>query len=516
MKSFQDLGLSPELADVLAAEGLDVPTPLQEDAVPLVLRGNNAILGAGPGSGLLMAWGAPLLDRLEPDDGGAPMALVATPTAERAAALAESLARLARHRDTVVAALDGSWALPERAHVLFATPAELLAGVRGSRLKVDKVQALVVDGASAIEGISGLEDLETLVEIVPTECQRVLASLPLTDRVLAFADLRMRRAVRLPAAADAEGPRRGEVGYRVVREPREDAALPSVATLLAEGHRHVAVFTGSDDKAADLGDHLTLHGFLAGAPGDASAPVWLAVDDLALRRRLQEMDDPRSVATLSVEVPHGADSLDRRHGAGGASQILTLARELPHLKETARISGYGLVPAVEPATPGAGGTVDALRTRIRRALEDEATAPWQLALEPLFRDHAPAEVAAALAALLVREGSSKPSGAEAGGREARTRPAAGSREPTRVRLFVSVGKKDGVGPGDVLGAVAGEAHIEGSRVGRIDIRDSYSLVEVDREVAERVIEALNGVSVKGRSVRADFDRGTGGGRGKRR
>jgi ATP-dependent RNA helicase DeaD len=75
-----------------------------------------------------------------------------------------------------------------------------------------------------------------------------------------------------------------------------------------------------------------------------------------------------------------------------------------------------------------------------------------------------------------------------------------------VRLFVSLGQRDGIGPGDLVGAITGESGIEGKQIGRIDLRESFSLVEVEAAVADRVIKALNGTTVKGRSVRVDLDR----------
>jgi ATP-dependent RNA helicase DeaD len=76
-----------------------------------------------------------------------------------------------------------------------------------------------------------------------------------------------------------------------------------------------------------------------------------------------------------------------------------------------------------------------------------------------------------------------------------------------VRLYISLGERDKVGPGDILGAVTGESGIAGSQVGRIDIRDTFSIVEVEEPQAELVIRSLNGITVRGRSVRADYDRG---------
>ena len=122
--------------------------------------------------------------------------------------------------------------------------------------------------------------------------------------------------------------------------------------------------------------------------------------------------------------------------------------------------------------------MDGIHARIRRALKEEDLAPYFLALEPLFERHAPAEIAAAALLLLERKQEPRRS------KEARPAPGAGgvrslaSAPKTWVRLFVGVGDKEGIGPGDLLGAIAGEAGVDGSQVGKIEIRETFSLVEV--------------------------------------
>jgi ATP-dependent RNA helicase DeaD len=78
--------------------------------------------------------------------------------------------------------------------------------------------------------------------------------------------------------------------------------------------------------------------------------------------------------------------------------------------------------------------------------------------------------------------------------------------PAWAKLFIGVGERDGLRPGDLLGAITGEAGVSGDAVGRIDIKESHSLVEVHDAVAKKVIRAINGTTIKGRAVRADFDR----------
>ncbi len=81
--------------------------------------------------------------------------------------------------------------------------------------------------------------------------------------------------------------------------------------------------------------------------------------------------------------------------------------------------------------------------------------------------------------------------------------------PAFVRLFVSLGQRDNMRPADLLGAITGETSIAGKQVGRIEIRDTFSIVEVAASEADRIIRALNGTTLRGRSLRVDYDRRSG-------
>jgi ATP-dependent RNA helicase DeaD len=498
VESFEDLGLGPALVEALAAEGAELPTPLQVIGIPLVRRGNNVVAHAGPGAGTLITYGAGLLDRLEPG-AGRPRALVIAPTTPAARGLAESLARLAQGTGHTVASLGAPWVLPERADVLFATAGELLVAARSAQLDLGEVQALVLDGASATQRIVGLEDVETLLEYLPREGQRVVVSLPVTSEVSDFVERHVKRAVHVPPQAAVQSsddaPQRGAVRFRIVDEPKEVAALEVAAELLVGEMHHITFFFRNDDEAADAGDFLTLHGFRAGAPGERDAPVWLAVDEL---QALRVLDGAGNGAVVSFDVPSGPDSLDRRHGGGRGGTVLVLAREVAHLKDVARRTGYRIVPA--PPTPRTGLPGDLAQSleALAGAMQEEDLAPYLLVLESFFEDHAPAEVAAAALALLRKRKAPVARTVQSVGA---TRPG-----PAWVRLFISLGSRDQIGPGDLVGAITGEAGVEASQVGKIEIKETFSVVEVGDSVAEKVIRSLNGTTVRGRSVRADFDR----------
>jgi ATP-dependent RNA helicase DeaD len=512
MDSFEDLKLSPELVEALAAEGIEHPTPLQAAVVPVALRGNNVVVMAGPGAGVLVATVAPLLDRLEPG-AGHPVVLLLTPTRARATEVAESIARLAEAVGHRAAATHGPWVLPERATVLATTATDTLAWLREGRVSLDGVQAVVVDGAASIAAAGDLESVETLLEALSPDAQRLLLALPLTDALESLAERHLKRAVHLPprAAQDSApgGPDRGTVRYRVAERDKERLVANLCGELLDDDTRHVALFVRSEDVAADLGDQLALRGFRGGAPGDDSVPLWLTVDDLAGRAAMDDAAD--GVVAVSVDVPADPDALDRRHGGGRGGVVLVEPRELGHLRDVARRTGYTLVEAPAPARAVSGGTaLTAMLEALETALDADSVdlEAYQIVLEPLLARHGSARVAAATLGLLRSRGlpaAAGPSGAGAGAAPATGRAPAPAL-PAMVKLFVSLGERDGLRTGDLVGAITGEAGIEGSQIGRIDLRDTFSLVEVDAEVAEKVIRSLNGVTVKGRSVRVDLDR----------
>jgi ATP-dependent RNA helicase DeaD len=515
MESFEELGLDAALVEALAAEGLERPTAFQQAAVPVMRRGNNLIGRAGPGSGCGVAVAAALLARLDPE-ADATRALILAPSRDAAHRGAEALARLALSTGHRLAALGSPWALPERAAILFGTPGDLLSAVRASRIKLDELATLVVDGAATMVELGELPALEALFEIVPAEAQRILLSLPFTAEVEDLAERHVRKAVHVPprsvgGADQRASVDRGGLGYRVAGDDRSATLLDTVASALGDDVPHVLVFFSSEDRAADLGDFLTLHGFTAGAPGDTAVPVWLAVEELEARQILKDFGGLEEVATVSCDVPGDPDALDRRHGIGSGGTVLLVPAELPHVRDCATRAGYRLTPQPEGGPPPRiTSRLQQLRDRVTRALQESDLSGEFLILEPLFETHSPAEVAAAV--LSLARDTAPPADVTAGrASEGRITPSPGT---AWSRLFISVGSRDGIGPGDLVGAISGEAGVKGSQVGKIEIRDTFSLVEVEQGVAERVIQALNGTTLRGRSTRVDYDRGSRpGGRG---
>jgi ATP-dependent RNA helicase DeaD len=535
MASFEDFGLREPLLAALEDEDIEIPTAMQEAVIPVLRREGNLVARAGAGSGKTLAYALGVLDRLRPvaareDEGGedaeggdgadearGTRMLVLVPTAEAAERTALSLVPYAAAVELGVTVAGGSWGTAaSQAEVLVGAPADVLDAVHGSALKLESLEAVVLDGASEIHALGGWEAVETLMDHAPRDAQRVVVSGTFPPEVEDMVDRRVKRALRFPAepaVPDAVAPAMvGNVGYALVPEGRKTDTLARLLREGREGEAPPVLFCRTDERAAEVAEALTLRGFLVGEADDPEADV--AVVTAGTTREELASDAEGGIGrTISYDVPADERVLTARHGGDPGALVFLEPRELGHLREIARraLLRPMAVGLPDPAPATAAGLA-AFRRELRRALREDDLGAQMLVLEPLFEEYSPVEVAAAAAALLRRraatEAAQEPAPrAEMQGRAPATQAPSSAPAPSAIaRLYVGVGSRDGIRPGDLVGAIAGEANIPGSQVGRIEIRDTFSIVEVHAEAADKVIRAVNGTTIKGRSVRVDYDR----------
>jgi ATP-dependent RNA helicase DeaD len=541
MASFQDLGLREPLLAALEDAGIERPTALQAAAIPVLRREGNLVARAGSGSGKTLAYGLGVLDRIQPRAGadddeegdeqaeaGGTRVLVLSATPEAAARAAMELVPFAQSAGLSIAASGGGWGTrSEAADVLVATPHEVMEAVRTSAVKLEGLEAVVIDGAAEIESVGGWEQLETLFDHVPRDAQRVIVTSEVTDAVEDLAGRRVKRAIRYPATAadpksmEPEAAPTATIGYVPVGKRDK---IDVVARLLGTGGGDAPVlYCRTDERAAELSEALSLRGFLVSDAGDEDADV------IVIGSAADEDDDEAETPSgqvISYDVPADEETLRARHGGEDPGFVLVEPRELAHLRDIAKRAGFFAQPAGVAGDEPVSGSAElrAFRGELRRALREEDLAAQMLILEPLFEDFTPTEIAAAASALLRRKrpaasaADAMPAAAAAAreAREPRTTSAmrgapggqtdGGGAPAAYTRLFVSLGERDGVRANDLVGAIAGEADIPGTAIGKIEIRDTFSIVEVPADAAGRVISSLNGTTIRNRSVRVDYDR----------
>lgn len=513
-ESFDDLGIAPELVAGAEDMGWDAPSALQRDAIPVLRRGNNVVLRASTGAGVTGAWGLAVLDRLATfDDDATPLALVLAPAADEASRIAETLARIAAPAGVTVRALAPGW--PGRpARILVATPPAAMAAVRDSSLKLDAIAILVLAGADRIHALGGWGAVETLTESVTGAGQRIVVTGEADRPIQEYLERHVRKALSIPARP-AEGgtpDTTGSVRYTVAADGAKLDAL--VALLPAADGTEIAVICRTQDRAEHIAAGLAARGIAVEGVAAADALPTESDATRILVLPAAEADQRTTRASvLSCDVPFDADTLTALHGGGGT--VIATPPEVPHLRRIAARAALRLQP-VAPPQPDVADAAEAARGAIREAIGRADLAAYLSLLQPLLEEHPAAEVAAAALYLARNAGAARPVGGrsavapgvagQAGGQPRSSGSGAPPPSTAYVRLFVSVGSRDDVNPGDLVGAITGEAGVPGETVGRIDIRESHSTVEVASADASRIIEALNGRTLKGRSVRVDYDR----------
>lgn len=498
MSDFSSLGLASELAAAAAAAGFDEPTPLQSAAIPVLRRGGNVALVASSGAGVTAAWALGLLDRLygsgateagaagpAAEEPARPRALVVTASDERASKVARTLVRLADGLPVPVRALNVEWSVRGGEGIVAASIGAAVRAIRGSILKLDRLEAVIFEQVSVLRGLESETDFDALVSALPSNAQRIVTVAEWSREVERFVEAHVRRALTIPARTvdleDTIPPEpAGTLTYMTVAPGEKPDALARILRRKRSSTPYVSV--RSQRIASEMVDELVARGFNAGIVNGEAVDVVIGP--------AASLPGP---ALIACDVPFDAEGLAAMDLSDGL--VLVEPGELAHLRSIAAsaaitLQAIGARPQRGPAAK--------YREEIRRAIAERDIDANVALLEPLFESHSAVEIAAALSALLRDRRTEEP------------KPESAPEQPGRptafVRLFVSAGTRDNIRAGDLVGAITGEASVKGEQIGKIELRDTFSVVEVAADVADRVIRALNGTTLRGRSLRVDFDR----------
>ncbi|MFI6226088.1 DEAD/DEAH box helicase [Micromonospora echinospora] len=545
---FSDLGLRPELLGALASLGYEEPTPIQREAIPPLLAGRDLLGQAATGTGKTAAFALPLLHRLPAERAsGDPVALVLTPTRELAVQVSEALHRYGRELGVRVLPIYGGQpigrqlrALDAGVDVVVATPGRALDHIARGTLRLGGLATVVLDEADEMLDMGFAEDIEAILEHAPAQRQTVLFSATMPARIDGMARQHLTDPVRIliarePAVA-GETPRVRQRAYIVARA-HKPAALGRV--LDVESPTAAIVFCRSREEVDRLTETMNgrgyraeaLHGGMSQEQRDrvmgrlrAGTADLLVATDVAARG----LDVEQLTHVVNYDVPSAPESYVHRIGrvgrAGREGVAITLAEPREHrmLKTIERVTGQRIVIDKIP-------TVADLRTRrleltqaaLRESLLEDDLEPFRVIVESLSDEFDLMEVA--LAAVKLAHEAAGPGAddeeeiPQAPVRAPReTRPgyeARGERRPSRPRaggttqVFIGLGRRAGVRPQDLVGAITGETRLSGRDIGSIEIADRFSLVEVPQAVADEVIAGLRESTIKGRkaTVRRDRD-----------
>ncbi len=380
--SFDDLGLMPDLLRAVEAQGYTRPTPIQAQAIPVILRGGDVLAGAQTGTGKTAAFTLPLLQRLDgrrrpAHAAKAPRALVLTPTRELAAQVGESVTVYGAHLRLRSAVIFGGVginpqkeALRRGIDILVATPGRLLDHAGQGTLDLSAVEVLVLDEADRMLDMGFIHDIRRVLALLPRRRQNLLFSATYSEEIKRLADGLLRdpamiEVARRNTAAEAVT----QHVCRVAKEAKRDLLVH----LVDEGRWfQVLVFTRTKHGANRLAEQLNRAGIDAAAiHGNKSQSARtralagfkggevrvLVATDIAARG----LDIDRLPHVVNYELPNVAEDYIHRIGrtgrAGETGEALSLVApdEVKLLKDIERLLQRRIpelpVPAFEPSAP---------------------------------------------------------------------------------------------------------------------------------------------------------------------
>ncbi|CAD5110048.1 DEAD/DEAH box helicase [Zestomonas carbonaria] len=539
---FAELDLLPSIVAAVIATGYEEPSPIQAQAIPVILAGHDMIGQAQTGTGKTAAFALPILCRIDPAK-KEPQALVLAPTRELALQVATAFETYAKQMPgvSVVAIYGGApmgpqlKAIRHGAQIIVATPGRLCDHLRRDENLLSTVHHLVLDEADEMLKLGFMDDLEVIFNAMPESRQTVLFSATLPASIRAIAERHLREPKHIKIAAKTQTVTAIDQAHLMIHA---DQKIPAVLRLLeVEDFDALIAFVRTKQATLDLTSALEAKGYkVAALNGDIAQNQRERVIESLKDGRLdivvatdvaaRGLDVPRITHVFNVDMPYDPESYVHRIGrtgrAGreGRALLLVTPRERRMLQVIERVTGQKVA---EARLPNPQQVLDARIRKLTASLKPlvgEAEASHGELLDRLIADLGcePRALAAALLrkvthgqtlslAELEREQPLVPSAPRertprsGEGREPRERRAPLPLAEGRVRCRTALGTRDGIAARNLLGAILNEGGLAREAIGRIQVRETFSLVELPEEGLERLLGKLKDTRVAGKALK---------------
>ena len=474
MTAFRELGLQPEIQTALDELGYTEPTPIQEQAIPELLSGNDVIGQAQTGTGKTAAFGLPLLQYLDPSSEDV-QAIVLTPTRELCIQVTQALRAYAEHLPVEIVAIFGGAPIRSQqaqlragAQVVVATVGRMMDLMSRRSLVLTSARYVVLDEADEMLDLGFIEDVEKILRQCPNGRQTGLFSATMPPPVRRLAERYMYDAVTIHITPRKLTVDAIEQAYLEV--PGREKAAKLIELLRAEEPEQAIIFcrtkigaTRLDKTLQERGlDVKALHGDMSQGQRDGVMISFkehrvrlLVATDIAARG----LDIEHVTHVINYDVPDTTDAYVHRIGrtgrVGRTGRAITLvtptqSKEIPRIEREAKVS----------------------------------IGAWEPPEERL--EHAPRP----------RRRS----------KEERKRDANGAADRGLVKLFVNRGRRSGVSEEDLRFALLEGAVLPEESIDSIRVLERFSFVELAPDAAEQAVERLDGTKLKGRQLRLEVAR----------
>ncbi|HMQ68320.1 MAG TPA: DEAD/DEAH box helicase [Ignavibacteria bacterium] len=561
---FEELGLSKDILNAITDMGFEEATPIQSQAIPVILSGKDVIGQAQTGTGKTASFGIPIIETIDFSSKKV-QAIVLCPTRELAIQVSEELSELLKYKKNAkIVPIYGGQPIDRQirsinsgVQIVIGTPGRVIDHINRATLKLKEIKMVVLDEADEMLDMGFRDDIEMILKQVPEERQTILFSATMPKQIL---DLSKKYLTT---------PDHIKVVHKEVTVPNVNQYYielkPSmkleVLTRLIDIHnpKLSLVFSNRKRSVDDLVSHLQARGYSAeGLHGDlkqtmrdrvmskfrsGKLEILVATDVAARGIDVDDID-----AVFNYDMPQDDEYYVHRIGrtarAGRAGQAFTfvVGKEFRTIKEIERYTKTKIISLPIPSMKD----VQEIRTNtlineIKALMDsDDDMTKYSSVIDRLVNeDYTSVEIAAALLKMVMgKEKEEAPAAEYTYERENFSRDDRGDRkdrgdrgdrggrfkkkgkfdkggkhdggdsrgsfkrggDENMVRLFINVGKNQRVKPNDIVGAIAGESGIPGKAIGEIAIFDKYSFVEIPKQYSDKVIKVMDNNTIKGKQI----------------
>ena len=554
---FEELQLDDRIIRAITEMGFEEASPIQAQAIPVVLEGRDMIGQAQTGTGKTAAFGLPLLQKVDPKVKKL-QAVVLLPTRELAIQVAEELRRFAKfmHGIKVLPVYGGQdivrqiRALKDGTQIVVGTPGRVMDHMRRKTVKMDHVHTVVLDEADEMLNMGFLEDMETILSQLPEERQTLMFSATMPQAIADIAKKFQKDPVTVRVIKkELTVPKVTQYYYEV--KPKNKVEV-MCRLLDMYSPKLSIVFCNTKRQVDELVQALQGRGYFAeGLHGDLKqvqrdrvmesfrngrTDILIATDVAA-----RGIDVGNVEAVFNYDIPQDDEYYVHRIGrtgrAGreGKAFSLVVGKEVYKLRDIQRYCKTKIIPQAIPSLNDITEIkADKILDQVQDILNDtDLTKIVNIIEKKLMEDdYTSLDLAAALLKMSMGDDNEDiidnylparslddlDSFGRGRGRE-RSRGGRGNRKGATdraavdyvingagehmARLFINIGKAQRVTPGDILGAVAGESGIPGRLVGSIDMYDGYTFVDVPAEYAENVLKAMSHAKIRGKNIHVE-------------
>ncbi|BCE01390.1 DEAD/DEAH box helicase [Marinicellulosiphila megalodicopiae] len=549
--SFQDLGLAEPILQAISEIGYETASPIQEQSIPVLLEGRDIIGQAQTGTGKTAAFALPLVTNIDPKAKGVQI-LVLAPTRELAIQVSEAFQTYCRHiKGFHVAPIYGGTGydtqlrqLKRGVQVVVGTPGRVMDHIRKGTLKLDNLQALVLDEADEMLRMGFVDDVEWVLEHTPKTRQIALFSATMPKEIRTIAQKHLNDPVEIKVKTKTETSENIRQRYWIVSGMHKLDALTRI--LEAETFDGIIIFVRTKTATVELAEKLNARGFAAAAlNGDISQQIRertverlkngkldiVIATDVAARG----IDVPRVSHVINYDIPYDQESYVHRIGRTGRAgragdAILFVApRERRLLKNIERMTKQLIEPMNMPTASDINTQrINRFKSRISETLE-QANLDMFFDIISQYKEENEVDetkLCAALASmaqgntpLLLDENErinnrsfddndrdDRGSRSERGERprrerKERTKGLKGHPDMETTTYKLEVGQNHGVKPGNIVGAIANEADIDSQYIGCIEIYPQFSTVDLPKGMPKEVMDVLKNTMISGQKIK---------------